>query len=350
MKHFLFLSTLFLSHTGVAAATTLQYASAQSISAISIATLQHTITQNLFSSFSHRQDVQTSNKSDTPSNTPLYGTALVYGEYNDDGQIGRNGGDVVEHPLSNIWLDWHHTNDDIIAGNLDRYDSRHDVITVGIYGNEFITPSGHYNWNFYGGYINGSLNNTILNSQEHGGFIGLHNKLHTHDFIINSTINTGSLKSKTDFATITDDYTNVWFGIATDIAYNIKLSNNFNLYPDLFIGYTWTKNQKQDEVYGTALQNHTFGFFEISPGLKATKHFGLNWFGTLNVKYTTILNTDKNLTINDTIYELPTIGDYTEYGIAIEKHTTNFVFNANINRRDGDLSGWSGGLNIKYVF
>lgn len=350
MKQFLFLSALLLSYSGIASASTSQYASAQSTSAISIATLQHTITQNLFSSFSHRQDIKTPRKSVPSSGTSIYGTAPVYGEYNDDGQIGHNGGDVANHPLSNIWLDWNHTKDDIATNNFDRYDSRHDVVTVGIYGNKFTTPNGHYNWNFYGGYINGTLDNAILHSKEHGGFIGLHNKLHTYDFIINSTINTGSLKSATDFATITDDYTNVWFGIATDIAYNLKLTNSFSLYPNLFVGYTWTKNQKQDDAYGEALQNHTFGFFEISAGLNATQHLGSNWFGTLDIKHTSILNTDKNLTINDTIYELPTINGYTEYGFSIEKHTTNFIFNARINRRDGDLSGWSGGINIKYIF
>lgn len=347
MKKTLFFSALLVSYTGLASATELQFATEQAISATSIATLQHTITQGLFSSYSHR--AAPTSAIPAIDHHSIYGSAPLYGEYNDDGTIGRSGGDSGR-PLSNIWLDWQHSYDDIIASDFDRFNSRHDIITAGIYGNQITTNNGHYNWNFYGGYINGTLENPTLTSKEHGGFIGLHNKLHTHNFIINSTINTGSLKSTTDYATLSDDHTNVWFGIAGDIAYELELDNTFKIYPNLYIGYTWTKNQTQNELYSENLKNHTFGFFEISPALSAVKHIGSNWFGTLNIKYVNVLNADKNIKINDTTFELPTINGYTEYGLALEKHTENFVFRANINRHDGDLSGWAGGLNIKYIF
>lgn len=355
MKHFLFFSALIaLSATNAYADQTL-FATEQAIGATTIATLQHTITQNLFSTRARpfsAHPITTPETIINPAptyNQPIYGSELLYGEYNDDGTMGRNGGDT-NAPISNIWLNWQHTSDDINLNNFNRFDSRHDIATIGFTAHDKTTPNGFYNWTFYGGYINGTSKNSELDSDENGGFIGILNKLQTHNFIINSTINTGFLKTDVNYASISDNHTNIWFGAMANIAYNLQLDDTFSLYPMITAGYTWIKNETKNSTYSDDLQNQTFGFFEVTPALNAVKHIGNNWYGTLGVKYVMLSNTDKNITINDTEIEIPTVDNYTEYGISLEKQTNSFAFKATIGRHDGDLTGWIGDLNIKYIF
>jgi hypothetical protein len=342
MKRILYFSTIIALHTGIATATPLAFATEQAINAIKTATIQHTIVQNTLSY--PTPSTQTQNTS-----TPMYGTLKTYGEYNDDGMIGHNGGDT-QSALANIWLDWQHTTDDITPNDLKSFDSKYDIATFGLSGHNKQTKHSTYNWTFYSGYINGTSKNSELHSAEHGGFIGIHNRINTKNFVINSTINTGSIKHNTDYMSLHDKYINIWFGAGTNLAYSIKLFDTFNICPNLSIGYTWIKNQTQNELYSDDLQDQTFGFLELTPGILATKHIADNWFGTLSVKHTVSSIADKHIMLNDTEFTLPNINNYTEFGITLKKQANSFVFTANINRREGDICGWAGGLNIKYIF
>ena len=342
MKPLLFFSALIALSVTDTYANNLLFASEHAVGASTIATLQHTITENLFSTLIKPTHAPTHHYS-------VYGSELLYGEYNDDGAIGRNGGDT-NAPISNIWLNWQYTSDDVSLSDFDRFDSRHNIATIGFTAHDKSTTSGYYNWTFYGGYINGTSKNTELDSNNNGGFIGIHNKLQTYNFVINSTINTGFLRTKVDYSSVSDNHTNIWFGAMANIAYNLKLDDTFSLYPGITAGYTWIKNDTQNSAYGDDLQNQTFGYFEITPALNAVKRIIGNWYGTLGVKYVMLSNTDDSITINDTRIDIPTVGNYTEYGLSLENQTDSFSFKATIGRHDGDLTGWTGGLNIKYIF
>lgn len=347
MKKIVFISTLFSLYTGITMATPLQYATEQTISAINIATLQHTITQNAFSSLAIPTPQE---KSYHHLQKQIYGSMVLYGEYNDDGNIGRNGGDT-QTPLINAWANWQYTHSDIAPDNFNRFNSRYHIATLGISGPQKQTKRGHkYNWNFYGGYINGTSRNKDLTSDDNGGFVGLHNKLHFQDIIINTTINAGALKSGTKYITLTDDHANIWFGAGTNIAYKLNIDKTFFIYPNISIAYTWVKNQTDNTAYGNELKNHSFGFFEISPAIQAIKHIGSDWYGTLGLRQIIHSSPDHKITLDNQTHNLPTIGDYTEYALTLEKLTDTFHFKINIGRHDGSVSGWTGGINIKYIF
>ena len=143
----------------------MEFATEQAINAIKTATIQHTIVQNTLSY--PTPSTQTQN-----TTTPMYGTVKTYGEYNDDGMIGHNGGDT-QSALANIWLDWQHATDDITPNDLKSFDSKYDIATFGLSGHNKQTKHSTYNWTFYSGYINGTSKNSELHSAEHGGFIGI---------------------------------------------------------------------------------------------------------------------------------------------------------------------------------
>ena len=349
MKRLIFFYALVALYSGTLTASPSDFATQHAISATSIATLQQTITHNIFSAFAHPAPHTIHTQPATSSLPQIYGTMPTYGEYNDDGVIGRNGGDT-RAPLSNIWVNWQYAFDDITPDNFDRFDLRHNLVTLGISAHQKKTTYGHYNWNFYGGYVNGSLDNNDINTDEHGGFIGLHNNLSTRNIIINSMINAGSIKNTTVYSSLSDDHINIWFGAAANIAYKFSVNDLFTIYPNISIGYTWVKNQTTKSVYGDDLQNQTFGFITATPALNIGTHISNNWFGTLFVKHTLLSNTADHITINDTDLTIPTLNNYTEYGLSIEKHLTSFDFKINFSRRDGGIEGWTGDINIKYMF
>ena len=98
------------------------------------------------------------------------------------------------------------------------------------------------------------------------------------------------------------------------------------------------------------INNKNFNIFEFSPELQAIKHIANNWFGKMNVKYVmtfadngdTIINNINTINLNNT--------KYFEYAISIEKTFYNTNIHATVGRQDGDLYGWFGNINIKYLF
>jgi hypothetical protein len=88
----------------------------------------------------------------------------------------------------------------------------------------------------------------------------------------------------------------------------------------------------------------------LSISEQAIKHIANNWFGKLNIKYVmtftnnddTIINNIDTLNLNNT--------DYFEYSISIEKTFYNTNVHATVGHQDGDIYGWFGNINIKYLF
>ena len=151
MKHttFLTISLFSLLGTSGAHATSSAHIHANTISAHNVATIQHTITQTAFSSFAgsmrgtmgaqkSRSKSIDAQRNEDPKTTygraPMYGTAPMYGEFNEDGTMGRSGGDSDTQfaALSNIWLNWQHTNSDIKFNNIAPTSNKNDLIRHGI--------------------------------------------------------------------------------------------------------------------------------------------------------------------------------------------------------------------------
>ena len=336
---------------------------ANTVVAHNISMFQHTITQNSIRSFGGSLGAslggataptptpQNKDK-DTYMRTPMYGRAAIYGEYNDDGSWGRSGGNTFNQDatLNGIWLDWQHGTEDVHFNDFARMDSDTDIIMAGISGGQIKLGNGMSKWGIYTGYIDATQENRDMQIHEQGGFFGIYNGNTFGNFGLYATVNGGVLDNTTDNAFGTDEHTNFWVGGAFNATYNIILDKTFTLQPGIGAGYTWIKSENYTSASGALLANDAFGMIQVSPALRAIKHIGSGWFGTIGAQYVMTFDNGGDLKINGITSAQPEIDDYIEYGLTLEKSISSFSFSAHINRRDGARDGWIGGANIKIRF
>ena len=330
------------------------------ISAHNISSFQHTITQAAFNgfglqnqnTFNKKQSAAIINTPDLYGHAPMYGTELMYGEFNEDGTMGRSGGDSDTQfaALSNIWLNWQHTNSDIKFNNIAPISNKNDLIMAGLSGKQSKFGIFTHNWGINSGYIHSEQTNNDINTDSQGGFLGVFNGFYHNKFALNTNITAGVLDNSSQNKFGTDNYTSFWFGAAAGLSYDIVLDNSFILRPTINAEYTWIQSDDYTSVSGDRLYNKNFNIFKTSPELQAIKHIGNGWFGKLSVQYImtfandgdTIINTTNTINLNNT--------EYFEYTISIDKSVYNTNIHASVGRHDGDMYGWFGNINIKYLF
>ena len=352
------LPIVIVSVTGIANAAP-EHIYANAISAQNIAAIQHSIAQTAFNSFegSIERHIYKKASKKAPVQRPapvqknLYGTMRTYGEYNDDGSIGRNGGDIdPDLILNNIWLNWQHLGDNAKIDNLSALESDFDMIMGGLAGGEAKMGNGISKWGIYSGYIGGKQENKSLNIDEQGGFVGVYNGFDMGRFNLSTTINGGAIdnSAQNDFGT--DDYSNFWIGGIINATYDISLDETFTIRPGVQIGYTWIKSKNYTSASADIIENQNFNMFEISPEIRMLKHIGNGWLGSLNAKYIMFAFGGGDTTINSTRIEETDIDNFFEYGLSLEKHISKTNISINIGRHDGARYGWVGGINIKHIF
>lgn len=346
------LFSAFATHSTFAAPA---YTHANTISAHNIGVIQHSITQSAISSFMAAPGYiigQHAKQALPDTHTPLYGTAPMYGEYNDDGNTGRNGGDIynADATLNNIWVKWNHLDSDAKFDDFAKLNTDIDTFMFGISGGQTEFAGGISKWGLYSGYITSDQENHDIKINENGGFFGLYNGNTFGDLGIYATVNGGVLSNSADTLFGTDEYTNFWIGGAINTTYNIALDNTFTIQPALHLGYTWIRSENYTATSGDIINNDAFGMLEVSPTIRAIKHIGNGWFGALNAQYVMLFTNGGDTTVNNVgITELES-NNFFEYSISLEKAVSNFVMSGHIGRHDGARTGWIGGINIKYVF
>ena len=335
---------------------------ANTISAHNIGVIQHTITTNAFNSFKGSmatalgKDTPTPQTNEDPHKTygraPMYGTASIYGEYNDDGRAGRSGGDTLNAnaALNNLWVNWYHLGDNAKFDDFSRLEMKYDTIMFGIAGGQTKMLNGLSKWGLYTGYVGGTQENKDINIDGNGGYFGIYNGNTFGNLSLFATVNGGVLNNSAETMFGSDEFTNFWLGGAIDATYDYALDATFTLQPGTHIGYTWVRAEDYQTTSGSYLENEPMGLIEFTPHISAIKHIGNGWIGAINLKYTMLFTTGGDTIANSaTIPELD-FGNFTEYTLSLEKSVYNFNFSANFGRRDGARDGWIGGLNIKYLF
>ena len=368
MKHtyLLFLApALFI--TSYAHATT-PHAYANAITAHNIATLQHSITHTAFDSFEGSMaatlnenkpgktipalDKEKKSPYQTYGRAPMYGHAATYGEYNDDGSAGRSGGDKynTDASLNNIWFAYEHISDDVKIDDFTTLDSNQDLGIMGLSGGHSKWGNGITQWGIYTGYIGAHQRNNEINIDSQGGFFGVYNGFSIDNFNLSTSIISGVLDNTATSTFGDDGYTNFWISGIANATYSIHLDDTFTLQPGVQFAYTWIKAEDYTSVSGDTMKNDAFNMIEVSPTLRAIKHIGSGWYGSLNLKHIMIFANGGDLTVNDTTIPELNIGDFTEYSLSLEKSIANISLTANFGRRDGAHRGWIGGINLKVRF
>ena len=359
MKHFSLITSFAVlsALTGQASAS---HFYTNAISAHNIASMQHSIAQTAFASFDgpmaraiSRSQPAPQQANEDPTTTyghaPMYGTMSIYGEYNDD---GRSGGDSINarRTISNAWLNWQRIGNDTAFDEINNPKSKHNLYMGGLTSGRTNFGNSHAAWGIYAGYLDGDTTNRDINTDTQGGFFGIYNRFQNNRINISTTVNGGVANNTTDTTFGTDETTNFWVGGLVNTTYNIIMDNTFTLQPNVQIGYTWIKSENYTSASGDIINNDAFNIFEFTPGISAIKHIGNNWFGEIGVKHVMLFTNGGDITVNNVALEELTDHNFTEYGISLEKAIGPVAFRANIGRRDGGHSGWTGGLNFKYLF
>lgn len=289
---------------------------------------------------------------DIYGHAPTYGTMPTYGEYGDDGTVfirGRNGGDTAA-PHKNIWTTWRHYNDDAKPGHYSLTDSDYNIVMIGGTVADIKTNTGVANFGIYAGYVGGNQRNSTINIDENGGYFGIYGGNTIKNFNISATVNAGALYNTTHKMPTPNEYANMWFGTGVQATYTIALGDTLSLQPTLYAGYTWINSANYTLAPDTHVANHNFNAFELTPGIRATKHMVDGWIGTIGVKYVANYAHGGDIHVNGDDFGRLDIRNYTEYNLGLEKTVAGFHISATIGRRDGARSGWHGGLGTKYMF
>ncbi len=366
MKHILIISAAIVPmlYTAAACATSVvaPHTYANVITTNNVAAIQHSIMRTAIQTFQNsvaptmnqQHKIHTKQSVASYGRAPMYGTMPMYGEYNDDGSAqtyGRSGGDTYALPaFKNAWGTWQHFDDNVKFNGYDRLESGYDLITFGLDGNENQMSFGTSHWGVYAGYVGGAQENTHINIDENGGYIGIYNGYRVGGLAISASVNGGALYSDATHEFGTDEFTNLWGGVAADAHYNIALDNTFTLQPGLYAGYTWVKSANYTSASHHEIKNDNLGNFEITPALRAVRYLGDGWFGYLDAKYIFNYAHGGHMYINSELMPELKTTDYSEYSIGFEKSIDSFNLLVNFGRHDGGRSGWFGGTSLKYRF
>ena len=301
---------------------------------------------------------ETEPSADLYGTLPMYGRPHLYGEYGDDGtvfQSGRNGGDIListdtRPAVNSVWINWQHFNDDVKFKGYDELNSDYDLIMFGLAGGEAQWGIGISEWGVFGGYVGGTQDNHFIDIDENGGYIGLYSGYNIQNFNLSLAANAGALYNSAENTYGTDEFANMWAGVAVNATYNITLDDTFTLQPGVYAGYTWIGAADYLSKSGVSIANHNLNSFEIAPSLRAIKNIGRGWFGYIGVKHAFVSGHGGTVIVDGIKYNELDIRNYTEYGIGVEKSIDRFNVALNLNRRDGGRSGWNGSVTMKYIF
>ncbi len=346
----------------VAGATPISRMHASGVITNNIATMQHNIMLNAFDNFDGTAAVTMGNylrmtpepETNVPLCQPVYGITYcdgdIYGDNSTALSSGRSGGET--NVLGYDWLDWHHAQDKAKFDGFDKIDSDYDLITLGFAGDPKEISGGFSQSGGFGGLALAREKNDDVKLTENGGFVGLYRGYHVNGFNITGAADLGVLFSDVKSALgDKDDTTNLWAGIAMNVSYNIMLNETLTLQPGVYGGYTWIHSSGYETTTGTDLDiDNNAHMFEVAPSLRAIASMDNDIYTIATVRYVANFTSGGNITIaGNTITELE-MKDYFEYGLSIEKDIERFNMSASIYRHDGGRTGWSGGVQLRYIF
>lgn len=294
-----------------------------------------------------------------PTNREYYGNGMMYGHPSAYGEPdvtiapaphGRNGGDMSRPIVNSLWFAWQHYDDDVKFHDMHNLDSEYDLLMLGLGGGHAQMGAGISSWGMYSGYVGGTQSNARMNLDEDGGYVGIYAGYSIGGFNLSTSVSGGALYNHARAEFGTDEYANIWAGMAARASYNIAVTDTFTFQPNLYAGYTWIKSANYISKSGAHIANKHFNTFQLAPGLRLIKHWNKGWFTTIYGKYAIDFEHGGTAAVSDVkIHDLET-DDYAEYGIGIEKSIDRFNIAVNIGRRDGGRTGWNGGFNLKYIF
>ena len=254
---------------------------------------------------------------------------------------------------SNVWLDIFGNKQDVKYNVISNTEEDYFSAVLGVSSDVYKLDNGITTYgNIYLGYLNGNQKYTDHNKIQNDGFyVGTSVLADYNDLLFDFTANFGYVDNEASNSSGKDNYDNYWLTLGTKFAYNWNVGGSYFLEPGINFSYVSMKNDSYTSKLGVRIDEDNLNSFQISPALRFTKIFEGNSSLSLKVRYVIELVKDLKAKVGDfNINELGN-GHYVEYGLSYDDIITDwFAINLELDRRDGDVRGWTGGANFKFMF
>lgn len=254
---------------------------------------------------------------------------------------------------SNVWLDIFGNKQDVKYNVISNTEEDYFSAVLGVSSDVYKLDNGITTYgNIYLGYLNGNQKYTDSNKIQNDGFyIGTSALADYKDFLFGFTANFGYADNEASNSSGKDNYDNYWLTFGTKLAYSWNIGGSYFLEPGINLSYVFMKNDSYTSKLGVKIDEDNLNSFQVSPALRFTKIFEANSSLSLKVRYVAELVKDLKAKVGDfNIHELGN-GNYVEYGLSYDDIITDwFAINLELDRRDGDVRGWTGGANFKFMF
>ena len=120
------------------------------------------------------------------------------------------------------------------------------------------------------------------------------------------------------------------------------------------ISYIFVSSDKYTSDGNAKLDQSNLNSFQIAPGLKMSANLQDGFGISVKGRYVFEFSNDLDASVfGVNRYSLPELDSksFAEYGLSMSKTARDYYqFELELNRRDGDRTGWIGGVNAKFFF
>ena len=252
--------------------------------------------------------------------------------------------DENEILATNIWADYRYLNvkSNYGSNNIDER-SRIHMGAVGFDSKNFDTGAGDL---AFGGFI-GYANQNMMDFTSDGYFVGFFTKYNYGMFGLTGMVTNGALMNSSDI----HRFDNSWTNAAMDMSLKIKTYRSLYFQPMIYGGYTHVSTDRLRINNVPTVPEDSFTFWNVAPSVKIGALLSDHLYGAISGKYVmTYGDKNKDLYVNDVLTDRTTAKDYGEFGLNLEYNLDGVIFGVEAYKLTNGFDGWSGNINVKYVF
>lgn len=283
---------------------------------------------------------------DSSKNSNIYGKMTRFDEYGDDGRTiktkhSQNYNDTL---VKDIWIDEKYLNNKYKFNHHLSQRIQNNIVSVGFDSLDFNVIYGDISFGAYFSYINSDTKIFDNNGQS----VGLFTKYKYKDFTVTGMINNGTTTN--DFDNNKDDFNNAWFNAAIDASLKLRFQSTLYLQPEIYFGYTYVKPDDKIHINEDYISAKNSRFWNIAPSVKIVSRITDNLSGALFFKYVDINSKNNDIVFQNIKYPTVNIDQYDEIGLSARYNYNKLMFDVVLKKTFGNIDGFGGNLNIKYLF
>lgn len=230
--------------------------------------------------------------------------------------------------------------------------------------NPIVSDTLNLKTGLYGGFVLSEAKDHVNDIDFKGAFIGVASQLTLGNAFADWHANIGYLDSR--FGSKlggSSDSDNIWIGTGLSLGYEfVSEGYGLSVIPSLDAIYTYVDGKDFETAHHVSIDNGNFSGWELSPGIRLEKSFGMTEAWRLYAEARYVWSDDsadlKAIRLTDQAGQsvadqfLPGLqyGDYTELNLGVKKEFGSWQVHAGADCRVGDTDGWGFGVAAKWRF